>query len=199
MVHDDVLLRTRFVTARYPQLQGLRLLPLALLFFASALWRAGAIELPADNWGHAPEIWFAGGLGAAIGASFVIRRWYNRRLGAIGQRASQSGAIPIVATTGLAAAATWLQASLGWRLPLAAIVVGGVLASIGAREYRWRPHYVAAGAAVLIYAVLPASGLAAHALDATFDAVIGLTLLIVGVGDHILLTNTLHPPTEKMA
>jgi len=198
MVHDDVL-RSQFVTARYPQLQGLRLIPLAMVFFASALWRAGAIQVPAEQWQHAPEIWFAGGMTAAIGVSFVIRRWYNQTLGAIGQRAAHSGAIPIVATTGLAAAATWLQVSLGWHVPLAAIVVGGVLAAIGAREYRWRPHYIAAGAALLIYAVLPASGLAAHVLDATFDGAIGLTLLIVGIGDHILLTNTLRPPTEKLA
>jgi hypothetical protein len=198
MVHDDVL-RTRFVTARYPQLQGLRLLPLAIVFFASALWRAGAIALPVGHSQQAPEIWFAGGLAAAIGVSFVIRRWYNRTLGAIGQRAAHSGAIPIVATTGVAAAGTWLQVSRGWHLPLAAIIVGGALVAVGAREYRWRPHYVAAGAAVLIYAVLPASGLPAHLLDATFDGVIALTLLIVGIGDHILLTNTLRPPTEKLA
>jgi hypothetical protein len=198
MIHDDVL-RTRFVTARYPQLQGLRLLPLAIVFFASALWRAGAIELPAERSQHAPELWFAGGLAAAICASFVIRRWYNRTLGAIGQRAVHSGAIPIVATTGLAAAATWLQVTLGWHLPLAAIIVGGALAAIGAREYRWRRHYVAAGMALLVYAVLPASGLPVHVLDAIFDGVIALTLLIVGIGDHVLLTNTLRPPVEKLA
>jgi hypothetical protein len=43
------------------------------------------------------------------------------------------------------------------------------------------------------------SGLAVHALDAGFDAMIGLTLLIVGIGDHMLLTNTLRPPTENLA
>lgn len=198
MVHDDVL-RSRFVTARYPQLQGLRLIPLAIVFLVSALWRVGAFELPAEHSQYAPRVWFAAGVAMAIGVSFVIRRWYNRTLGTIGQRAAHNGAVPIVATTGLAAAATWLQVSLGWRLPLAAIVVGGALVAIGAREYRWRPHYVAAGAALLMYVVLPASGLPAHVLDATFDGVIALTLLIVGIGDHILLTNTLRPPTEKLA
>ena len=198
MAEDDVL-RTRFVTARYPQLQGLRLLPLAIVFFASALWRAGAIDLPAEQWPHTPQVWFSGGLAAAIATSFVIRRWYTRTLGAIGQRPVYSGAIPILATTGIAVLASWFQISRGWHVPLGAIVVGSVLLAVGLRGYRWRSHYVAAGAAVLIYALLAGSGWAVHSLDAGFDAVIGLTLLIVGIGDHILLTNTLRPPTENLA
>ena len=198
MAQDDVL-RTRFVTARYPQLQGLRMAPLAVVFFASALWRAGAIELPAEQWPHTPQIWFSGGLAAAIAMSFVIRRWYTRTLGAVGQRPLYSGAIPILATAVLAVLASWFQISRGWHVPLGAIVVGSVLLVIGLREYRWRSHYAAGGAALLIYAVLAGSGLAVHALDAGFDAVIGLTLLIVGIGDHILLTNTLRRPTENLA
>jgi hypothetical protein len=136
---------------------------------------------------------------AAIAMSFLIRAWYKRTLGAIGQRPVYSGAIPILATTGIAVLASWFQISRGWHVPLGAIVVGGVLLGIGLREYRWRLHYAAAGAAVLIYAAMAGSGLAVHALDAGFDAMIGLTLLIVGIGDHMLLTNTLRPPTENLA
>ena len=37
--------RLRYVTQRYPQLQGLRLLLLAALFLLSAAWRAGWVHL----------------------------------------------------------------------------------------------------------------------------------------------------------
>lgn len=198
MVNDGVL-RTRFVTARYPQLQGLRLVPLALVFFASALWRAGAIELPAEASQNNHEIWFCGGLAMAILVSFVIRDRYRHTIGSVGQHATHNAAIPIVATTGIAAAAAWLQVSRGWHVPLATVVVGSVLAAIGVREYRWRPHYVAAGAALLGYAVLPLTGVGLHVLDAAFDGTIGLTLLIAGIGDHVLLTSTLRPPAENLS
>jgi hypothetical protein len=191
--------RVRYVTSRYSQLQGARLIPLSLVFLASAWWRAGGLHLPGDHLRYGAQAWFFGGLIAAIVVSYGIRRWYTRSLGAVGQRAAHSGAVPILATGALVAFALWLQGVLQWRLSLPAVAVAGVLLVTGLAHRRLRVHYVAAGAVLLAFSVLPLLGLGPSAMDATFDAVIGIGLLIAGLGDHLLLTRTLRPPVEHLA
>ncbi len=191
--------RLRYVTSRYPQLQGARLVPLSLVFLASALWRAGGFQLPGDRTTYGAEAWFFGGVGAAIVASYVIRRWYVRSLGSVGQRATRSAAIPILGTCILAALATLLQGTLHWHLSLPVATVAVVLFAIGASHYGYRAHYVVAAAVLLMYSVLPLFSLGLLALSAAFDAVIGIALLIAGLGDHLLLTRTLRPPQEGLA
>ena len=93
----------------------------------------------------------------------------------------------------------WVQESLKWRVSLPAVAVGSVLLATGLAHHRFRVHYVAAGAVLLAYSALQLFGVGPSTLDVTFDAVIGLVLLIAGVGDHLLLTRTLHPPVEGLA
>jgi hypothetical protein len=191
--------RLFYVTSRYPQLQGARLIPLSLVFLASAWWRAGGIHLPGDHLPRGPEAWFFAGLGAAIVASYLIGRWYTHSLGSIGQHPTRSGALPILTTCVLVAFAVWVQDAFAWRVSLPAIVVGAVLLATGLAHHRFRVHYVAAATVLLAYSALQLFGVGPSTLDATFDAVIGIVLLIAGVGDHLLLTRTLHPPAERMA
>lgn len=191
--------RVRYVTSRYPQLQGARLIPLSLVFLASAWWRAGGIHLPGDDLPYGAEAWFFAALGSAIVASYLIRRRYARSLGSVGQHATRSAAIPILGTCALVAFAVWLQGELQWRLSLPAISVAAVLLATGLAHRRFRVHYVAAGAVLLAYSALGLFGVGPLVLDASFDAVIGIVLLIAGVGDHLLLTRTLHPPAEGLA
>lgn len=191
--------RLFYVTSRYPQLQGARLIPLSLVFLASAWWRAGGIRLPGDHLARGPEAWFFAGLGTAIVASYVIRRWYTQSWGSIGQHPTRSAALPILTTCLLVACAVWVQEALQWRVSLPAIVVGAVLLATGLAHHRVRVHYAAAGAVVLAYPVLQLFGVGPSTLDATIDAVIGIVLLITGVGDHLLLKRTLHPPVERLA
>jgi hypothetical protein len=189
----------RYVTSRYPQLQGARLIPLSLVFLASAWWRAGGLHLPGDHLPYGPQTWFFAGLSVAIVVSHAIRRWYTRSLGSVGQRSTRSGAIPILGTCALVACAVWLQGAVQWRLSLPAVAVAAVLLATGLSSRGFRAHYVAAAAVLFTFSVLPLLGVGFTALDAMFDAVIGLVLLITGVGDHRLLTQTLHPPTEGLA
>jgi hypothetical protein len=191
--------RLFYVTSRYPQLQGARSIPLSLVFLASAWWRAGGIHLPGDDLPRGPEAWFFAGLGAAIVASYVIGRWYTQSLGSIGQHPTRSGALPILTTCVLVAFAVWVQEALEWRVSLPAITVGSVLIATGLAHHRFRVHYVAAGVVLLAYSTLQLFGVGLSTLDATFDAVIGIVLLIAGIGDHVLLTRTLHPPVEGLA
>lgn len=191
--------RVRYVTARYPQLQGARLIPLSLVFLASAWWRAGGLHLPGDRLPYGAPAWFCAGLGGAVVVSYPIRRWYSRSLGLVGQHATRSAVIPIFGTCVLVACAVWLQALLPWRLSLPAIAVAAVLLLTGLGSHGLRSHYVAAAGVLVVFSALPWFGVGVSTLDATFDAVIGLVLLIAGVGDHLLLTRTLHPPAERLA
>ena len=191
--------RLFYVTSRYPQLQGARLIPLALVFLASAWWRAGGIRLPGDHLPRGPEAWFFAGLSTAVVASYVIRRWYTHSLGSIGQHPTRNAALPILTTCVLVACAVWVQEALQWRVSLAPIAVGSVLLATGLRHQRVRVHYAAAGTVLLAFSSVQLFGIGSSTVDATFDAVIGIALLIAGIGDHLLLTRTLHAPRERLA
>ncbi len=191
--------RQRYVTSRYPQLQGARLIPLSLVFLASAWWRAGGLHLPGDHLRYGPSAWFFGSLTAAVVGSYGIRHWYRRSLGSVGQRATRSAAIPILGSCALVALAVWLQSALQWQVSLPALSVAAVLAATGVASNRLRRHYLVAAAVLVIFSALPVLGVGVPALDATFDFVIGVVLLITGIGDHRLLSRTLHRPAERWA
>ena len=150
--------RLFYVTSRYPQLQGARLIPLSLVFLASAWWRAGGLHLPGDHLPYGPQAWFFGGLIVAIVVSHAIRRWYTRSMGSVGQRATRTGAIPILGTCALVACAVWLQGALQWRLSLPAVAVAAVLLATGLSSRGFRAHYVAAAAVLFTFSVLPLLG-----------------------------------------
>lgn len=190
--------RLRYVTARYPQLQGLRLVPLSLVFLTSAAWRAGLLSLPGDNQPLIAQVWFFGALVAAVGASFLARGWYSKHLGAVGQYCTRSAALPIMMTSVVAGVALWVQVSGHWRLSLPPLVVGAALAAVGAAHYEFRRHYLAAAGVLFGYSVLPVLGLSWTALNVAFDAAVGLAILIAAVGDHLLVVRTLHPPEEAL-
>jgi hypothetical protein len=56
-----------------------------------------------------------------------------------------------------------------------------------------------AAAVLLMFSALPLLGVGVSALGAIFDVIIGVVLLIAVMGDHRLLTETLHPPKEGLA
>jgi hypothetical protein len=193
---DTDIARLRYVTSRYPQLQGLRLVPLSLVFLASAVWRAGLLPLPGDNQPLVPELWFFAALVTAVLVSFVLRLWYTSRIGSVGQYGSRSAALPLFATAVAAGAAVWLQVMLQWRISLPAVTVGMALLAVGAAHYEFRRHYVAAAVVLFAFAVFPLGAWGSKALSAALDGAIGLSMLIAAVGDHRLVVRTLRPPQE---
>jgi len=196
---DFRLRRVGYVTSRYPQLQGLRLVPLAVVFLLSACWRAGLLRLPGDHTHSGPEVWFASGVVIAVLLSYLARAWYGRHVGAIGQRYVQNAAIPIIATCALIGAASAVQLAFAWRVSLPIAAVGLVLFVIGVRHYGYRGHYVLAAALLTLLSVLPLAHVPADILPAAFDATVGATLLITAVGDHVLLMTTLRGGTGALA
>ncbi len=193
---DTDIARLRYVTSRYPQLQGLRLVPLSLVFLASAAWRAGLLPLPGDNQPLVPELWFLAAMVTAVLVSFVLRLWYTRRLGSVGQYGGRSAALPLLVTAVAAAAALWLQIVLHWHVSLPALTVAMALLAIGVAHFEYRRHYVAAAAVLFAFALFPLGGWGSEALSAAFDGAIGLSMLIAALGDHLLVVRTLRPPRE---
>jgi len=193
---DTDIARLRYVTSRYPQLQGLRLVPLSIVFLASAAWRARLLPLPWDNQPRVPELWFFAALVMAVLVSFVLRLWYTKRIGSVGQYASGSAALPLLATAVAAAAAVWLQIMLYWHLSLPAVTVAMALLAVGVAHFQYRRHYVAAAAVLLAFALLPLGGWGSEALSAALDGAIGLSMLIAALGDHLLVVRTLRPPQQ---
>jgi hypothetical protein len=196
---DFRLKRVWYVTSRYPQLQGLRLVPLAVVFLLSACWRAGVLRLPGDHTSPGPALWFLGGITLAVVLSYLAKGWYGRHVGAIGQRYVQNAAIPMLATCALAGAAAAVQLAFAWHVSLPTAAIGMVLLIIGLRHYGYRGHYVLAAALLTLVSVLPLTKVPPGLLDVVFDATIGGSLLITAVGDHRLLMTTLRGGTEALA
>ena len=69
--------RDVYVTARYPQLQGLRLLPIAAVFLISAAWNGGLFHVPGEDQPIAPVRWFLIALFVAVAASYPMRGLYK--------------------------------------------------------------------------------------------------------------------------
>src|SRR5882672_7173562 len=185
------LSRVGYVTRRYPQLQGLRLVPLAVVFLVSGTWRGG--WWPFSVASHAgARGWFLGGLTAAVVLSFVIRGWYTRRYGTVSQGVLHTGIVPLTALLIGMLLATWLQDLWHWVYPVPALFVGTALLVIGVSQRARRTHYLVVAALWLVMASLGLFGVSSATRDVVFDVTIGVALLIAGLGDHWVLRNTLQ-------
>lgn len=194
--------RVRYVTQRYAQLQGLRLLPLAAVFLISALWRSGWFgpSLTDGSLGsvgpQSAAIWFVAALAGAVILSFVIRAWYTKRFGFVSQSMLHSGVLQLTALSIGFVLAVWTQEQWHWPLSVPAVFIGAVLLYVGVAYRATRRHYVAAAFVWFAVVTLGTFGLSDAARDAVLDLAIALGLLIAGLGDHRLLQQTLQRPRE---
>src|SRR5436190_12556630 len=109
-------LQARYVTAHYAHLQGLRLLPLAVPFIASALWRAGWLTWwPGVNERTAGS-WFVLLLGLAIAVSFVVRDAYRAEFGDVQPLRGQSGASFLLLSFVAFLVLGWFQGRNDWQI-----------------------------------------------------------------------------------
>ena len=174
----------------YPQLQGLRLLPLAALFALSACYRAGWFHLPGDDRPGVAGRWFSFGVLLAIWASYRIRAWYWLRYGKPRQRWRDSQLWPIAFGIVCLLLATSIQAKAKPPFSLPVAVLGLMLAGFGVAHYAYRRHYIAAGAVCLAVAFLRMFGLPASIASVLFDAAVSVAITIVAIGDHRLVVTT---------
>ncbi len=183
--------RIEYVTQRYPQLQG-RLLPLAPLFMLSAAWRLGLFHVPGDDQPHVPARWFVLGLAVAVAVSYPVGRWYEKRFGIASQPLTRSPLLPVVAVIVCLSLAIGIQEMVQFPFSLPAALLGAAIGVVGVRHYPLRRHYLVAAVVFVGFSLLPAFGVAAHVRGILFDVAIAVALVVVGVGDHRLLTTTLH-------
>ena len=183
--------RLEYVTQRYPQLQG-RLLPLAPLFMLSAAWRAALFHVPGEDQPHVPGRWFAFGLAVAIAVSYPVGRWYEKRFGTASPPLTNSPLLPMVAVIACLSLSIWIQEMVRWPFSLPAALLGAAMGVVGVGHYPLRRHYLVAAAVFVGFALLPAFGVAPHVRGILFDVAVAVAIVVVGIGDHRLLTTTLH-------
>lgn len=189
----DELQRLRYVTQRYAHLQGLRLVPLGIPFLASAAWRDGQLTWLPGTDGNGPSYWFVALFAVALTISVAIGGYYRRRFGTVQPARSLRGPLRLAAFLAALALAFWLQDTLPAVISLPALVIGTAIAYVGVVGHSLRTHYLALAVLCLVFATLGTFGVPLHARDVLLDDLIGIGLIVVGIGDHLLLRRTLEP------
>jgi hypothetical protein len=180
---DDQL---RLISRYYVPLQGLKMIPLGLIFFLMALPDLGIQGAPKNF----DPIYACPAFIALIVCWIFMARIYEKAIG-------HGKPLPLmswkpIATFGimaLMAAALMAQPMLEARIDLLAITIGGVIAAVGYYSKRW--YYmgmggvmVLAGLSALVFPSLPVT---ANTISLPTKVSFGLTLLVCGTIDHFML------------
>jgi hypothetical protein len=178
----------RWVIRHYAQLQGLRVVPLGVVFLASAAWRAGF-----RGWlphGISSRAAFFIGLAIAVAISFPIQRWYRRHFGRARSRSTWRDATGLMLlTVGFVVCSSLDERLHGISIP--ALFVGCALLStvIASEGRRW--HYGPVAASWILVAMAGRMGLTPSIGYVLLDGLIGVSAIVCGLGDHRLLSKTL--------
>jgi hypothetical protein len=189
----DSLHRLRYVTARYHHLQGLRLIPLALLFLISAAWRDGLLRWVPGTAGEGARVWFLGLGVTALALSIAAGRYYRRRFGNVQPAAPFAGAFSFSVFAALLVLAFTYPDSADSLIPVPTLILAIAIGYAGLSGGRIRPHYLAVALLVAIFACLGVFSVPFHTRDVLLDQLTGVSLIVIGVGDHLLLRRTLVP------
>jgi hypothetical protein len=194
----DHLRRLRYVTERYEQLQGLRLLPLGIPFLLSAAWRDGQLTWAPGTYGVGPRIWFVSLITAALGLSLMARNYYRRRFGNVQSAATIKTPLAAFVFTVMFVLAASLQTDAS-SVSIPAVIIALGLGYVGLVGGLARPHYLAMAGLVALFATLGPLGVPLHTRDVLCDQLVGIGFIAIGVGDHLLLRDTLVPVTHVNA
>ena len=189
----DQLERVQFVVKRYPHLQGLRLLPIGLVFLASGAWRDGYMRWWPGAANAAGARWFAGAFVVALLIAVALGRYYRARFGSVQPLPNVHRFLSAVGFAAILVAAVSVQTILHWDISAPFVVIGAALGYVGVAGGYMRPHYLAVAAACVLFATLGTFGVTLHTRLVLLDYLIGGGLIAVGIGDHLVLRNTLEP------
>ena len=188
----DPLQRLRYVTQRYPDLQGLRLIPLAVPFLMSAAWRAGYLRWVPGTTGRGPQHWFAIVFVVALVGATALGSYYRRRFGVVQPLSRIRGLFTALTSLAAFAFAIWLQSKQPHTLSLPLLVIAASIGYAGVLDGLPRTHYLAVSASCLALGMLCA-GTAPQTRVVLRDALTGIGLIVIGLGDHLLIRRTLQP------
>lgn len=189
----DYLQRLRYVTERYEQLQGLRLVPLGIPFLFSSAWRGGHLAWASGATGLGARLWFLALTAAAIGLSAIAKAYYQRRFGDVQAAATAKAPLAAFAFTALFVLAGSLEAGHQPHVSTPALILALGIGYVGLVGGRVRVHYLAVAAAVALFSTFGLLGVPFHTRDVLWDRLVGLAFVVIGLGDHLLLRRTLVP------
>ena len=187
--------RHQYVAARFRQLQGYVWLPIAAVFLLEAGWRAGWLPLPGDDRPQVAARWLAGAFFAALVLAYGVQKWYAVRFGVPTPQVSNSPVAPVIAVA-ICLPLLGSQPS-DLRVALPSLFIGAAFALVGMGHYPLRRHYLVPAALFAGFAVLGRFGVAAPVRSVLFDAVIGVSLAVAGIGDHRLFASTFPATFEE--
>jgi hypothetical protein len=194
-MHDPA--RVRYLVEHYPQLQGLRLIPLAVLFVFVALWHDGQLRWLPGSSGDGATRWFLVALGIAIAVSYGVAAYYRARYGAIQVSPFQTGGPRVLLFGAIVIVSFVLQDAFRWPISVPLLVVGALLSYIGIVQHRLRQHYIWIGFACVFFANIADFGVPPRTKQVMFDLLIAGGLFVAGIGDHLVLRKVLHPPDAR--
>jgi hypothetical protein len=192
MLHRKI----RFVTANYYQLQGLRLVPLGVFLLLVGANGRGWFDWlpgrPVNPPGDLGIVWGPLAFLAAIAAALAATAHYRRRYGAVAQygRRRRNWLLGL-AMVGFFALAQ-VDARVEWPILFSPLLISVSLFVTVWADGWVRAHYLFGAIAWLAVSLMPAfQPEPATALLAYYGAG-GLTLIVCGIGDHLLITGTLE-------
>jgi hypothetical protein len=188
--------RIRFITAHYDQLQGLRLIPLGVYLLALAASGLGWLSwLPGDP-ARASARWLGALFCVALAAAVAATAWYRRRYGARAPLSRRRRNAWLVLAVGIFVVAAQFDQYANGPVALAPLSVAAAL-MLTVRADGWvRAHFLLAAVPWFVVGWVPAlhhdgtSRLVSYALAG------GVALIVCGIGDHRLLSQTLIDPPD---
>ncbi len=194
------LKRVRYITANFSALQGLKLVPVGLLFLVFAAQDTGwawLVRRQGDCTVTLPLLL------VVIAVYFSIGRYYDRTFGRVQRTAGGLGDLVSLAFIGLLIGA--IVAEMTWKpsVSLIGLVMAVGFVGAGVRSGRW--YYVGLGLLTAVVSLAPlwlkGSLIGGHvgSFSFTFDVVLGLTYLVGGLADHYLLVRALKPAGKEGA
>lgn len=194
--------RIQFVTGNFYQLQGLRLIPFGMLCLARAASMRGLFDwlpgLPVRRPSDLGNAWIVVFWCVVIGVAWAIEDRYRGRFGTVAQhprtRRNAYIALAIVAFfIGLA-----LDVAVGFPVRLGQLSIAGALLGVVYADGYFRRHYLASAIAWMIVAILPLFDVSPKDVQFASMLCAGVTLMVCGVGDHLLLVNTFTPRGKRL-
>ena len=187
------LQRLRYVTERYEQLQGLRLIPLGIPFLLSSAWRSGRLTWVPWTTGIGARMWFVTLVASAVAVSLLAKTYYERRFGDVQSAVRLKAPLAAFVFTSLFIVSVSLRPEAQTAVSIPAVIVALGLGYVGMTGGVLRPHYLTMAVGAGVFAFFGPLGIPLHTREVLWDQLIGIGFVVIGAGDHLLLRRTLVP------